>query len=1411
MLKSDVEESKKEIAKIVESVEATGQRMDEAFGKAGNNMQEAINQLSQNAQRVIKGIPDIDLRLITNVPQKSEDIDAAFTMIGRSIRANEEAIKNLKGEYQQLTEKINLYRNVPSKRDEVKELIVQRATLKEVIGFRQQLIDKVKTLVPIVEQSEQAFRKEATTQNEVKKRIREIIAEMGALRAAAMQNGQALDESTGRYRELVEELGQLKDIQGDIAKQGQILANDENTYQGIAEGLSGVSGGFTAATGAMALFGQENEDLQKVMTKLQAVMAITMGLQQVQQTLNKDSAFRLVTLNNLKKTWNKILAAGRGELMAENAALATNKAAHVVKTAATTADATATGASTAASAANSAAEGVNAGATTADAAAKKAKAAASGQAAVAEGADTAATAANATVAVAGTGANIGLAGAFRMVGAAIKSIPVFGWIAAAIGALIGVVNHFASAAKKARQEQQRVNDVIGDSYGEYKKAEIQLKQNIKKVNEFNGTQEEEEELVNALNEQYGEQLGHYKSKEKWQRVLAERGKDYCDYLLLEAQHQALVNAQVEAYVRLQKLSAQDAEDVDGAVSSIWMKVLAGSAGLAGLVANVTGLTDRAVQSYNQSNKDDAEAELNREMKVYEDAAKKLEPRMKELQDRMKLRVEVEDEEANPRNRPERNPNPHSRETRKAQYDAEEAARQRRKIEYDYAQNVAQYILEARQIIEDAQNEGAEQNLDTQLLALQQQTDRRIQALKDSYKQLALINRDMERDWYMESEGATEAGWEGQSREWDATTSNADGTTTTTHVVKTVVDMTDDDWTQYYASLSDAREAAELFEQELTLIRQNGQIARDRLLKQHFDQFVQQYGTVEQKIAALTEQEDKAIAEIPIEIKSDPAALQAATNLIHKFFERQKVELEVKANVDSLKEELNWEEVFGNLNALATPALKRLKTTIREWVKSNKDLTPEAARQIMEAVEKIDAQITAREPFKALGDSMKNLRTTTKELKDAQKEYNRAMKEGSAEEQANAEKALRAARAAKQQALAEATKAVQGTIKQLQEYMGAANALVDCLEGFGVEMPEELKGFLGGISDALAGLESMDLTRPFSLITGLIKGIGGIGKAIGSLFNHDGSKEKRIAKLDEQIKDLDHAYDQLQKSMDKAYSAEAAGLLKKQNQLLEQKRAAIEAQIAEEESKKDSDNSRIAEWRKEIDNINAAIADNKEAMVDAIFGEDVKSAINNFADAYASMFDEGISKARASKNLVRDMIKKMILEALKADLSAPMERVREMLNGYFADGVISDWEEKAVEGYVEGVMEEQAAKWGWADKYLKEANGQDGGTRGGFTAMSQDSADELNGRFTAIQMDSAAMRADVAASRNALENINTMLLPAGVNIAQTKQYVDEIRGMSLIAIDHLETISKNTHELFQMNERLGKIEKYTSRL
>ncbi|MDR1416316.1 MAG: hypothetical protein LBJ57_02700 [Prevotellaceae bacterium] len=84
------------------------------------------------------------------------------------------------------------------------------------------------------------------------------------------------------------------------------------TLQGLVSGLSGVSGAFTAAQGAMGLFAEKNEDLQKIMLKVQSLMSITMGLQAVSATLHQTSAFRLTVLTKAQSAYSAaVLTAGK--------------------------------------------------------------------------------------------------------------------------------------------------------------------------------------------------------------------------------------------------------------------------------------------------------------------------------------------------------------------------------------------------------------------------------------------------------------------------------------------------------------------------------------------------------------------------------------------------------------------------------------------------------------------------------------------------------------------------------------------------------------------------------------------------------------------------------------------------------------------------------------------------------------------------------------------------------------------------------------------------------------------------------------------------------------------------------------------------------------------------------------------
>lgn len=385
-------------------------------------------ELEDEKQGMIALITELNnlQRANSGAASSAEEIRATLSQVGAACEMNENALAALEAEYEKITTQMNgalksgndaEYRALREKAQAIKG---EMATRKSLLAELRNQSNALEAEASKLEQSRAAVENNAQAHVSLRGRIRELREEMALYR-------EQYGDQTAKYREMAAELGRLQDIQGDIQTQGKILSNDEAQFQGIISGLNGVVGGFTAAQGAVALFAGENENLQKIMLKVQSLMSITMGLQQVSQALNKDSAFRLATINGLKEWWNKLTAIGRGEQVAE--------------TVAKTADTTATIAQTSATTTNTAAVQANT-------AAKTGNATATSGAAAAQGVQTAS-------AVAGTAANIGLAGAFRMVGAAIKSIPVFGWILAGISALIALVSHFvgkANEAKKAAEE-----------------------------------------------------------------------------------------------------------------------------------------------------------------------------------------------------------------------------------------------------------------------------------------------------------------------------------------------------------------------------------------------------------------------------------------------------------------------------------------------------------------------------------------------------------------------------------------------------------------------------------------------------------------------------------------------------------------------------------------------------------------------------------------------------------------------------------------------------------------------------------------------------------------------------------------------------------------------------------------------
>lgn len=90
---------------------------------------------------------------------------------------------------------------------------------------------------------------------------------------------------------IIQAAGKIKDKVADAGAQITYFASDTRRIDAVISGAQGVAGAFGIATGAAALFGNKNEDLQKTIAKVQGALALMQGIQAVQNVLQKESAF----------------------------------------------------------------------------------------------------------------------------------------------------------------------------------------------------------------------------------------------------------------------------------------------------------------------------------------------------------------------------------------------------------------------------------------------------------------------------------------------------------------------------------------------------------------------------------------------------------------------------------------------------------------------------------------------------------------------------------------------------------------------------------------------------------------------------------------------------------------------------------------------------------------------------------------------------------------------------------------------------------------------------------------------------------------------------------------------------------------------------------------------------------------
>lgn len=1222
-------------------------------GEAQNVLMAQANAVKQELDSERKGLVALMNELnnlqgvASNASMGLTNIRSTLGQIGAACEEHEQEISRLSAEYDRVSRaasdafmsgRDDDYRALQDRADAIKGEVTVR---KQLLNELREQSDALEAEAQKIEKAAQEAENAAQSHVSFRTRLREVREELMQLELAG-------DTSSERYKELQAQMGELSEAMDAVTTQQNMLKRGERMWDGLLSGLSGVSGAFSAAQGAVALFSGENENLQKIMLKVQSLMAVTIGLKEVQLALDKDEAFQLVTINGLKEWWNKLLAVGRGE--------------QVASTAATVADTTATIADTAATAANTAAQQANTAAQTGNT--------------VAQGANTVATGAQTAAAVAGTAANIGLAGAFRMVGAAIKSIPVFGWIAAALSALVGVIVHFVSKANEGKKAAQEFYKSLAENA--YKPIatieELSLKWNAlgddlnakKKFIEENKAAFDElgvavldvvdaENLLNKGKDAFVQaQIDKAKAI-----VLVQQAQEKVKTLLEEEQKLQAMPEKTSQWIQTssfgtgyyvevdnKKKDEQEQKVIDlrtnieklfkdaaAAESAGWEKLKeAGIAGTDTYEKGTLGAIEKAIQTEQEALK---HLTNNDEYKA----------KMREIEKLQKQADAITGKKATTTTKTSTNTqDPFIEKLNK--YKAEYQRFQKwvnsgdevlvRSANQEFAKLLAEgatyidYLKNQRDQIlavdvanrTKAQNKQlrqlndaiAEETRTTVLEAFNEELNAQLTNARNVLDMLNIIEqkrKELSGDGTeldnAKADALNEAEENAQDQLRQETESLLEEYASYVEQKRRLEQQFNDDVALMMREREKATTDAQRAEIDNAIQNRTNQYNKDvrNIGGVDYDAMLAEYGTFEERKQAIIDDYDE----------KRRAAQEAGNTEMVEAIDRAQAQALSKFALDELQAHPDWELMFGDLDEISTKKLQELIDKINnlDGAYLGIEFDPKDLETLKGNIEKMKKEIQERNPFSSLVSSIKD--------------YIKAEDEAS-----------------KKTALTNVFKSASGAIELVG---GAFDAVTSGLEKMGVTMDEQTQaiiGDIGGILDGAGQVASGIATgNPLSIIQGSI----GLLSSAFDLFNsRDRKAEKSIKRHQEAIDKLKASYEQLEWAVDKALGAEVynnqMGLIHN----MEQQQAHLRGMISDEQSKKKTDNGKIQDYQNQIAELDRQIQDMYDEIANDILQTNAKDFASTLADSLTEAFKAGEDAANAFEQTVNEVLQNAIVNQLK---------------------------------------------------------------------------------------------------------------------------------------------------------------------
>lgn len=534
--------------------------------------------------------------------------------------------------------------------------------------------------------------------------------------------------------------------------------------------------------------------------------------------------------------------------------------------------------------------------------------------------------------------------------------------------------------------------------------------------------------------------------------------------------------------------------------------------------------------------------------------------------------------------------------------------------------------------------------------------------------------------------------------------------------------------------------------------------------------------------------------------------------------------------EQFKSSEDWAKTFDDLDRLSSATLSRLIKNLEEFKNTTgQSLKVNEFKELVNVLKKLRDESESRNPFKTLSDGIKEYAEATEKLKKAQKELG-FIQDGGKVTTGVSEMSHTETKKT-DSGLSYQTKVVDKLTPKLKTLADAEKEVTDAQDkqneasdkvqvGFGdiVDMANLLIGTLGDLGSAFDALGNDSIGDTLSTVqevaggllntaqsgatlfagissgnpmaimqgaTGIVSGITGI---IGSIAKaHDKKLDKAIQRSQLEVKKLSNDYKNLQSVIERQLGAVTQSQSKEMIANLQKQQEEVQKQMEAEQGKKDSDASKIEDYKQQYIELGEQIKYFYEDLASEQFGIDLKGWSDQISEALVNAFANGEDAAKAFDDTVADIMRNVIKEMISLNVIKPaMNKLRDYLfgdKGIFTDssaGGTNLTEQEAAGlmqqlGSLRGTISDSKKIWDYLNAAakkmgisLEETSASNTLSKGIQENITEETANILASYINGI-------RADVSVKRALLEKWGNEILPKYNVIAE--QQLTQLRAIA----------------------------------